>query len=339
MNTPGGTVKRILLAVTIVLAIVAAGCAEGETSAAEETTTTAVVTTTQTAPPDTSSSTTSTTTGSTEAEDDVSKLLETLSATSEITSARVEGTIEMSGLDTGTSGTTDISFSFASAFDADTGDGSFSIDMSGLADAVAADTDDPFAAMAAGMLGTMEFRQVGERAYMNAVFFNELFGAATPWISMPAEDGDDFSSGFEQVPTDPNEILEAYEGASATVEDLGAESVNGVDATHYRVTFDTSAMIDQLSAEERTELEESGIFADGLLPLDLWVSAEGYLVRLVMEIDASMSTDSEFGSMSIEYNMYDIGGPVVVSAPPADQVTAIEDLEFLDFDFDFGTDA
>ena len=60
---------------------------------------------------------------------------------------------------------------------------------------------------------------------------------------------------------------------------------------------------------------------------------------MVMEIDASMAPEGDFDTMSVRYDMFDIGQPVVVEAPPADQVTAIEDLEFGSFDFGSGEDA
>lgn len=331
-------VKRTLLATLIALAIVTAACAEGEVSGADETTTTAAATTTQASAAETTT-TAPTTTEPPAPGDDVAKLLETLSATTEITSGRVEGSVEMTGLDVEETGVREIAFAFASSFDADTGNGSFVMDMSDLANAVETDPADPFAGMAAGMFGTMEFRQVGDRSYMNAPFLTAMFGAQTPWVSMPAEDGDDFSSGFEQVPTDPGEIIDAYENADASVEDLGSEEVNGVDATHYRITFDTSALIEELTPQERAELEASRIFADGMVPIDLWVSAEGYLVRMLMEIDASMAPESDVGTMRLQYDMFDIGGPVVIEAPPEDEVTAIEDLDLLGFDLDLGGDA
>ena len=336
--------KRTVTIVAVALALAATACAEPDAGASDDTTTTVPATTETTttsiaAPPDTVATTTTTTSDPTTSSD-LEELLDSLVAPGEAASGRMEGLIEMTGLDPAEAGVEEVRIVFAAAHDAASGDSSFLIDMSSLAGAVP--SDDEFSALAGDLIGTMEFRQVGDRAYMNAPFFNLLFGAETAWISMPAEDGDDFSSGFEQVPADPSDVMESYEGADATVENLGQETVNGVTTTHYRVTFDTSAWIDELSADELAELRESGVFADGLLPMDLWVSAEGHLIRMLLEISADQAdagADAGFQSMTVRWDMYDIGGPVSIEPPPPADVTDVEDLQFFDLDFDFDFEA
>jgi len=255
----------------------------------------------------------------------------------------MEGSTEVIGLDTGAS-TTDASIAFATAFDASTGDGSVLIDFSGFAagfdvEGAGTDPDDPFAGLAASLAVPMEFRQVGDRVYARTPLFGAMFGIDTEWVSMPADDGQDFASGFEVVPSDPSVVLDAYEGADATVVDLGSETVNGVEATHYLVTFDTAAMVAQMSPEERADFEASGIFADGEVPLDLWISTEGHVVRMILDIDGSTieGPDGEtFERMRVRYDAYDINGDVRIEAPAPSAVTEIESLGLGDMDFDFG---
>jgi hypothetical protein len=192
------------------------------------------------------------------------------------------------------------------------------------------------------MLGETEFRQIGDRGYVRAGFFSMMLGTETAWISMPADDGAEFATGLESAPTDPHEILAGYDDAAATVEILGEESVNGMSATHYRISIDATTLTEELSADERAEFEESGLLAIGVLPIDLWITAEGYLVRMILEIDGSdaESPDEEFETMKLSFDMYDINGPVVIEEPPASEVTAVEDLELGEFDFEFtGEDA
>ena len=112
---------------------------------------------------------------------------------------------------------TDMKMVFATAFDAATGNSSFLMDMSSLEGAIDAESDDPFAALASGLLGEMEFRQVGDRMYTKSGFFGLMFGTESEWISMPADEGAEFASGFESAPTDPNEFIGTYEGADAVV--------------------------------------------------------------------------------------------------------------------------
>jgi hypothetical protein len=346
-TTEGGNVTRSFGSIALALALCASACAAGEVGGSEppETTTaTTIATVTDPGDPSDAPSTTVTdTTPSTvaEAEEEATSEFHDLMAamaTAPVVSARIEGTTEIFGLDTG-AGITDASITFTTAFDADTGDGSILIDLSSFATVVdtGADPDDPFAGFAADMAGPMEVRKVGDRAYARVPLFGALFGVDTEWLSMPADDGQDFSSGFEVVPTDPSEVLETYEGADATVVDLGTETVNGVGATHYLVTFDTAAMFARMSAEDRAHLEASGILAHGVVPLDLWISDAGHLVRMILEIDGSTIESPEgegFEAMVVRYDAFDINGEVRIEAPPASDVTDVESLELGDMGFD-----
>jgi hypothetical protein len=326
----------------LAIALVVSACAAGEigtnqspsktTGQVEDTTSTSIEASTTTAPVSPP-----TTMLADPAADEYTALMKTLEASAGSSSGRIEGSFTVTGANDAT-GLSEATIAFSSAFDADTGDGSFVIDMSPLADAIeeAPGDLDGFGAIFAEAI---EFRQVGDRAYAKVPFLREMLGVDTEWISMPAEDGTDFASGFETVPSDPTEVLGAYEGADATVANLGTESVNGVAATHYRITFDTTRMVDELTDEERAELEASGIFADGSIPFDLWISSGGDLVRLVLEIDASsadLPREQSFDTMVIRYDAFDIGGDVVIVAPPDEDVTPIEEVASGSLDFDFG---
>lgn len=250
----------------------------------------------------------------------------------QLNSARIEGVIEMTGMNAEETGLSDITILFGTAFDATTGDSSFLMDMSSLADAIdpaeLEETEGPFATMALGFFDTIEFRQIGERVFLKMSFFTALLGAETEWISMPAEDGDNFSESFSTVPSDPMAVVEAYEDAAVSLENLGTETVNGVDAIHYRISLNTDEM--DLTAEERAELEESGLFAEGIIPMDIWVTEEGYTVRMTLEIDGTgidAPPAQQFDRMRISYDMLDINQTVVIDEPPAADVTAVEDLE------------
>ena len=246
----------------------------------------------------------------------------------EMTSARIEGSLVIRGLVSEDTEIPEATLRFGSAFNMTTGDSSFLMDMSDFMDAAEVDPDDPMAGAAAAFLGDTEFRTIGDRVYVKFGFVTALMGSETPWVSMPEEDGSEFTTDTGEVPQDPNEILDAYADANGTVEDLGIESVNGVEARHYRVLLDSDTM--RLTAEERRELEDSGLFAAGEIPMDLWITEDGYVVRVVLEMDGSqLETDSgdRFQSMVLTYDVYDINGDVVIEPPPADQVTAIEDLD------------
>jgi hypothetical protein len=243
----------------------------------------------------------------------------------------MEGAIEMTGLDP-SQGFTEMTIPFGGAFDNASGDFSFYMDMSGIAAAAG----DEIPAEFGDLFGDMEVRQIGEISYVKFPFFSMFLGAETPWISMPADEGDP-TGGFTMTsPGNPSEILGSFEDAGATVEVIGSESVNGVDATHYRVVFDTESLLAEATPEERAELEAQGPIPIDELPMDVWISEDGLVVRFIMEIDGdSVETEpgESFGHMSMRYDMFELNSGVVIDPPPSSEVTDVEDLEF-SFDFD-----
>ena len=62
-------------------------------------------------------------------------------------------------------------------------------------------------------------------------------------------------------------------------------------------------------------------------------------VRMLVEVDGTAvdhaSPEEAFERMTFTFDVFDINQPVTIEAPPADQVTAIEDLESA---FDFGSE-
>jgi hypothetical protein len=251
-------------------------------------------------------------------------------ASADVTSGRMEGSIEVTGLDP-SQGITEMVIPFGGAFDNASGDFSFYMDMSGIA---AADEEIP--PEFADLFGEMEVRQIGDIAYVKFGFFNMFLGAETPWIAMPADESDP-TGGFTMTsPGNPSEILGSFEDAGATVEVIGTETVNGVNATHYRAVFDMEALLAQATPEERERLEAQGPIPTDSMPMDVWISDDGLVVRFIMEIDGD-SVDAEpgesFDRMLMRYDMFDLNSGVVIEPPPPSEVTNIEDLEF-SFDFE-----
>lgn len=316
------------------VALLVAACGNPQSEPPEETATSTTASAPETTRPEPTTTTTSSsvTTTAPEMEGDAS-LLSSLDADTVVTSARVEGSIEMTGLDDSTTGVSEAVILFSSVFDTATGNSEFVMDMSSFLESVEIEGDDPFADVAAGMLSEIAFRQIGDTAYVKFLFFTAMLGSETEWVSMPAEEGDDFANDFETFPTNPEEILENFDEEGASIEVVGTETVNEVQATHYRVTLDPEAM--DLSAEEEAELADSGILTTAVIPLDIWISDEGYMVRMLMEIDGSgiEASGEEFETMTMSYDVFDVNGDVVIEVPPADQVTPMEDLEGA-FDFE-----
>ncbi len=337
----GFSVTRRISIVLTVLVLVVSACADGDTTSEDTvapdagstsaTNTEAVASTTVPAPTTTDAPATTTSVAENAESDEITALRAAFAASADVTSGRMEGSIEITGFDAAV-GIGEIVMPFGGSFDNESGDFSFYMDMSGMAAAAG----DEIPAEFGDLFGEMEVRQIGETSYVKFPFFGMFLGADTPWISMPA-DGSDPTGGFAMTsPGNPSEILGSFEDAGASVEVIGSDAVNGVNATHYRVVFDTETLLAEATPEERAELEAQGPIPLDELPMDVWISEDGLVVRFIMEIDGdSIETEpgEGFGHMSMRYDMFELNSPIVIEPPPADEVTDVDDLEFA-FGFD-----
>lgn len=314
-----------------VLGLVLAACGG---STADSTTTSVlppVSSTATTAPPTTSTTAPSTTTTEAVQEASVSPQLAAIRAafaqSAEVSSGRMEGVIEVTGISGDDSIT--ITMPFGGAFDTVTGNSAFFMDMSAFAEAGAA-AGEEIPAEFADLFGEMEIRVVDGIEYIKFPFFTMFLGSETPWISSPADGESDLAGDFTFFePGSPSDVLAELEGVDATVTEVGRETVNGVETTHYEVVFDTAAMLASASPEERAELEAQGIFPDGELPMDIWISDDGLVIRYVMDVDGSAvagSTEDQFQRMLLTFNLLDLNQPVDIVAPDPSEVTDAETL-------------
>lgn len=334
------TVRSVgMIALCLVIASCGGGTADDTTvstaTAATSTPDSAVETTTAAAPTTTSPESTTTVAAETTTPPvsggsaEFQELLVKIDQAGEPASARVEGSMEIVGA-ASPEGPLEITVPFSAAFDAETGNSAFSMDMSAMADAAMDATHGTDMSGMVGFMGDIEVREIGDTSYIRFGFFNQMLGAETEWVSMPKDEGEAFSDDMAAIPTSPNSMLDSYRDADAEVEELGRENVNGVDATHYLVTLDAAAYLESLTEAERAELVETSPLPEADLPMDLWISDEGHIVRMVMEIDGSAmdsaSPEDEFEQMTFTYDIFDIGGPVSIEAPPASDVTAVDGL-------------
>jgi hypothetical protein len=256
---------------------------------------------------------------------DPDAVLAAFSQTEEQQSGRMAGALTMTGVET-LGGVGDVEIPFSGAFSAN-GDFAFSMDLTAAGSFAGQEVPPEMAAL----LGEMEIRQVGDTASMRLDFLSVLLGLPTEWLAGPADEAG-FAEGFGlATPVSPAEILGTCADADATIEDLGRETVDDLTTTHYRVIFDTEALYEQASAAERAEFADQGIPAFEL-PMDVWITDDGIVARFVMQVDGAgiPGSDGEaFGRMAVTYDLFDLGGDVVIEAPPADQVTTEEELEAL----------
>lgn len=110
--------------------------------------------------------------------------------------------------------------------------------------------------------------------------------------------------------------------ASGDLHEVGTETVDGVQAEHYAGTvdpataFDGSAAAKNLTPDQIEQLKslmkDSGVTSE---TIDVWVASTGLPVR------ETVSSNTSAGAVKVDMHMSDWGGPVSISAPPADQVS------------------
>lgn len=321
--------KSRCVAVVAALALAAAACGGPDT--ATETTSAGAVTAgpaedaTTSAPVDTTASTggeaaTTAPTASGEAGD----LREILGATAEATTGRMEGEFVMVGVE-GVPDGGPITLSFTGEFDNEAGLFAFRMDMSealgGMGDEIPPEMLELFGDL------TMEVREIGETTYMRFPLFSFL-GVTTEWVSMPTDEGvaDDLAGA---APSNPTDFLDAFGDADAEAEELGTETVRGVETNHFRVVIDTESLLEDATPEQLEQLEAQGPLPQGELPVEVWVGDDGLIHRYVVTYDGSSvetAPGEGFEEMTITIEMYDYGTDIGVEAPPPDQVTDSAEL-------------
>lgn len=216
-----------------------------------------------------------------------------------------------------------------------------SVDLSSLAGLVAADASPAEADMIASMFAEpVRLRSIGSTAWVRWGLLAGMFGArtedgGTAWIEVGTDEAATMTGEFGvdgfQSPTD---LLQTLAELDAMVTDVGRETVRGAETTHFEVIVDLGAVAAMLPPEERAELEaelSGGVF--GKLPIDLWIGDDGLLRRLVVELDdldtLGFGADAaDIASVFIEFEIFDVGQPMNIGPPRADQVITTNDLGF-----------
>lgn len=253
-------------------------------------------------------------------------------------SARFEGQMLIVGAaDSDLPGSFQISVS--GAFDIPNMASDITIDMGGLIAAAAEADGNPVpAGMRDVIAQPMQVIVVEEMGWLKWPALSLLSGSgnADLWIELGANEVDDAteSFGFESSAGDPTAMLEQLADAEASVEDLGVETVNGVEARHWRALLDLEALAADASPAERAELEQQfGDLTATSFPVDVWVGvADGYIYRYVLELagDAVLADEASAGgdveSVTVSFDFFGYNADQGISPPPAELITSGDEL-------------
>jgi hypothetical protein len=124
--------------------------------------------------------------------------------------------------------------------------------------------------------------------------------------------------------SDPKELLQVLESVTGGLETVGRESVRGVETTHYRATLDLKKVIESGAGAQATAalgdldemLRQTGL---GTIPLDVWVDDDELLRRMELAFSMSQPGQGE-AEASIAFELYDVGEPLFIDLPPAEDV-------------------
>ncbi|MES9539032.1 DUF6612 family protein [Actinomadura sp. NPDC000600] len=170
--------------------------------------------------------------------------------------------------------------------------------------------------------GGMEQRLVGRNMYMKIPALTRLGGGAKPWLKISLDEvGAKSGMNIDQLlqqsrqmdPVQTTKLLTASKDAR----EVGKETIDGVETTHYTGTYRMEDAVAQLPPDSqeayRKSLETTGLKA---MHFDLWVDGQQLPRQVKMD-----STQSTAGAMTMTMKYRDFGKPVQVAEPPASEVT------------------
>jgi hypothetical protein len=175
--------------------------------------------------------------------------------------------------------------------------------------------------------GGMEMLLVDRTMYLKMPMLTQLQPSAKPWYKVSLDEVgrqsglnvDDILKQSQQVdPVQSTRMLTA----SKDVREVGKETVDGVQTTHYTGTYRVADAIAQLPADQKEAVRKAfADFGQGDIPFDLWVDDQHLPRQMTMK--PSLPTG---GTMALTMKFRDFGKPVQITAPPASQVADLADL-------------
>lgn len=128
------------------------------------------------------------------------------------------------------------------------------------------------------------------------------------WMRVPEDQLDQYRQSADA--SDPLAGLRSVKDSVTGIEELGSEAVDGVPATHYRLTLDGGALDKLAGGGVGGEAEE--------FTYDLWVDAAGLLRRYGMELD--LESEGESLPMKLSGTVGNYDEPVDITAPPKSKI-------------------
>jgi hypothetical protein len=183
-------------------------------------------------------------------------------------------------------------------------------------------------------LGEMEVISDGTILYLRADAVTQAAQIPTPWIkadlanlSPELADLQSLSSGQN----DPSQAIEFLRGAE-DIEEVGTETIDGTETTHYRGTLDLEKAAEQAPPEARESVRAAvdqvkEQLGSTTVPIEVWVGSDDLIRRMAFEYPLPAEAGgSDTSQMVLQMDLFDYGATIEIEPPPADQVTDVSDL-------------
>lgn len=166
----------------------------------------------------------------------------------------------------------------------------------------------PVSVLGAGGTGSAKFEIVSSDNvyYLRGGPFEQI--APGKWVKVKSTD-----PTFNLGQNDPSQMLQ-YLRATSNVNEVGKDSVRGVDTTHYSARLQLDKVADRVSPDAARALKQATkTLGTKEIPMDVWVDGDG-LVRRV-----NVDWHQKGGSFVVSLDLFDFGDVNV--AVPADSDT------------------
>jgi hypothetical protein len=252
----------------------------------------------------------------THARDNASDLQHALAKTAKISSAHFSFTLGISGGAASQTGA--ISIGGTGGFDTKHQTSTITVDLGPLAAALG---------QLGGGKGTIP-QKVDIVVLKNLVYVHipalavQAGGAGKEWLKIDVNKLPKSKTGgldaSQATKTSPTKALAALKG-SVSVHKSGTAKVRGSSTTRYRVLVNATKVVKALvpKAQQAAQLKSLKTAGISTVPADIYVDGSGYVRRFQVALKNVKSQGSPPTSITVSFDIYDVGTSVHASAPPA----------------------
>jgi hypothetical protein len=153
--------------------------------------------------------------------------------------------------------------------------------------------------------------------YLRAPFFGARLPGGKRWIELNLTKlGQEAGLGLANLvagsEVSPGDLLSMLKAEGSKVQNLGAATIDGVAATHYRLTIDLAKA---MQAKGLTSPMLAGIAAKvSTVPADVWIGKDGLFRRIQIALGRSRR------HLGLRLDLYDYGAHVTIAPPPSSDV-------------------